>query len=393
MSRGVPAAPSVTVLTWCGLVASPVVVFLAMQGALDHVFGLSGFLLGLLLVLAGVAPAAVLLRRPPAALASMLASLAVVSVFHAPWTVATDDLHNLRIVQIIVVDLAVGYLALHRPRRVSLPAAAASLGVQLVLVLLNPIGSNVLPQVSIGLVLGMATCWLVGQSVRQRRVYAAADRARVADRAVQEERLRIARELHDMMAHSLGVIAIQAGMGTRVIDTQPAEARGALRTIEHSSRETLAGLRRMLGVLRHADAGPDDGSLAPAPGLALLDQLVGSAAAAGVTMEVSWHGEPPALPPDVDLAAYRVVQEAVTNVVRHAGTDRCQVRLDADGGTLRIEVTDDGLGGLGPLPGGGYGIAGMRERVALLDGEFTAGPRPEGGFRVLARLPVPAPVG
>lgn len=386
-------AAAMTILAWGELVAATVLLYLTAQGPLAAAIGPSPWLHATVAVVISVVPAAVLPRRPVPALGSMLASLAAVSLLHAPttWTPFIDDLHTLRVVLIIVVDVAVGYLALHRPRRQSLLAAAVSLAVQLVLVQVDPIGSNVLPQVTVGLALGMATCWLVGQSVRQRRMFEAADRARVAERAVQQERLRIARELHDMMAHSLGVIAIQAGMGSRVIDTQPAEARGALRTIEHSSRETLAGLRRMLGVLRQAD--PGDAALAPAPGLAMLDQLVASAATAGVTMEVSWRGERPALPPDVDLAAYRVVQESVTNVVRHAGADRCRVSLDGRDGALRVEVTDDGRGGpLGLVPPSGYGIAGMRERVALLDGEFTAGPRPAGGWGVTALLPMPAVV-
>ena len=179
--------------------------------------------------------------------------------------------------------------------------------------------------------------------------------------------------------------------GSRVIDTQPAEAREALDAIETASRETLSGLRRMLGALRQADRaqGPEAGAARrlPAAGLADLDRLAATTTAAGVRVEVRWRGERRPLPPDIDLSAYRIVQEAVTNVVRHAGTRSCRVTVD---------YRDDGAGHRGRPTAGrrrraptgtGYGLLGMRERVALLHGEFTAGPRPEGGFRVAARLP------
>jgi signal transduction histidine kinase len=169
-------------------------------------------------------------------------------------------------------------------------------------------------------------------------------------------------------------------MGNRVIDTRPAQARDALRAIEDTSRDTLAGLRRMLGALRRSDHEP----VAPL-GMADLDGLVARSFDAGVRVAVEWRGERRPLPPDIDLSAYRIIQESVTNVTRHAGTDQCEVIVDQRDGELSIEVTDNGRGG---SPGPGYGIRGMRERVGLLDGEFTAGPRADGGFRVAARIPV-----
>ena len=190
-----------------------------------------------------------------------------------------------------------------------------------------------------------------------------------------------------MVAHSIGVIAIQAGTGSRVIDTQPAEARDALAAIETTSRETLAGLRRMLGALRGAGSGPDPAPapLDPAPGLADLGRLAAATMRAGVRVEVQWRGQRRPLPADVDQSAFRIIQEAVTNVVRHAGTGHCRVIIDQQDDEVAIEVVDDGRGGT--ADGTGYGITGMRERVGLLHGQFTAGPRPEGGFRVAARLP------
>ncbi|MFE9423631.1 sensor histidine kinase [Kitasatospora sp. NPDC006697] len=227
--------------------------------------------------------------------------------------------------------------------------------------------------------------WLVGRSIRQSAEHARALGEQLAARAVTAERLRIAREMHDTVAHSIGVVALQAGAARMVLDTRPDRARTALAEIETAGRETLAGLRRMLGALRAADRA--DGTEAAA-GLADLDRLAAATTAAGVRVEVHWAGEPRPLPPDVDLAAFRIIQEAVANVVRHAGARSCRVAVDcADPDRLAVEITDRGRG-RGTGQGGGYGLIGLRERVALLQGEFQAGPRTGGGFRVAARLPL-----
>ena len=161
------------------------------------------------------------------------------------------------------------------------------------------------------------------------------------------ERLRIARELHDIVAHSIGIIAIQAGSGRRVFDASPDEARDALAAIEATSRETLSGLRRMMTGLRHAEPGPGPGQapLGPAPGLADIERLAAMTLDAGVQVDVDWHGSREPLPADIDLSAFRIIQEAVTNVVRHAGTGQCRVSIDQQDGQLSIEVTDSGRGG------------------------------------------------
>jgi glucose-6-phosphate-specific signal transduction histidine kinase len=193
-----------------------------------------------------------------------------------------------------------------------------------------------------------------------------------------------------MVAHSIGVIAIQAGAGSRVIDTQPAEARNALAAIEAASREALAGLQQTLG----ASCGPGPGpSLAlapldPAPGLSDIGQLAATAMSAGVRVDVRWRGQQRPLPEDIDQSAFRIIQEAVTNVIRHAGTGRCEVIIDQHDDEVAIEVIDAGHGGA--AEGTGYGITGMHERARLLHGQLTAGPLPQGGFRVAARLPLPA---
>jgi signal transduction histidine kinase len=237
----------------------------------------------------------------------------------------------------------------------------------------------------------MIIAWLIGNSIRQARGRTELVRAQAAAQTVMAERLRIARELHDIVAHSIGIIAIQAGSGRSVFDTSPAEARDALVAIEATSRETLSGLRRMMTGLRHAEpgSGPGQAPLGPAPGLADIERLAAMTLDAGVQVEVEWLGSREPLPADIDLSAFRIIQEAVTNVVRHAGTDRCLVWIDQQGGYLSIEVTDSGQGG--STTGTGYGITGMRERAALLGGDFSAGPRPGGGFQVAARLPVPVP--
>jgi signal transduction histidine kinase len=238
------------------------------------------------------------------------------------------------------------------------------------------------------LALTAVIAWLVGHSVRQGREYAQQLSAHTAARAVAAERLRISRELHDMVAHSIGIIALQAGAAAQVIHTQPGRAREAMIAVETTGRETLTGLRRMLGALRQAEqASP----LHPLPGLADVDRLAAATTAAGVRVEVRWQGQRRPLPPEIDLSAFRIIQESVTNVVRHAGTRSCRVFIDHREEDLAIEVIDSGRGSDAMIDTG-YGLAGMRERVALLHGDFTARPRPEGGFQVTARLPVPARV-
>jgi signal transduction histidine kinase len=301
-------------------------------------------------------------------------------------------------------SIEVCFVAATRPRRTSLIAAGTVVGTVVTLWLTGqgPSGnSHQTALLAVGLLAVIA--WLIGDSIRQTHRHNEALRSQAAADAVTAERLRIARELHDMVAHSIGIIAIQAGAGRRVIDTQPAQARDALTAIEATSRETLAGLRRMLTGLRRAEpeAGPlaGPGALAeggqaqaprdPVPGLADIDRLIATTLDAGVLVEVHWHGSRAPLPADIDLSAYRIIQEAITNVVRHAGTSQCRVSIARQDDQLSIEVVDNGRGGA--ITGTGFGIVGMRERAGLLGGDFSAGPRPGGGFRVSARLPVPVP--
>jgi signal transduction histidine kinase len=299
-----------------------------------------------------------------------------------------------------VVGLEICYIAATRSRRVSVTGAAmAAAGLQIPLLAVPSLGSlrggslgtSAIHLVTIAVPLFTIIAWLIGHAIRQAQAQAELVRAQAAAQATMAERLRIARELHDMVAHSIGIIAIQAGSGRRVFDARPDQARDALAAIEATSRETLSGLRRMVTGLRRAEPEPGAGQppLGPVPGLAGIDRLVATTLEAGVQVAVDWHGSREPLPADIDLSAFCIIQEAVTNVIRHAGTGQCQVRIDQQDGQLSIEVTDSGHGSA--AAGTGYGITGMRERAALLGGDFSAGPRPGGGFRVAARLPVPGP--
>jgi signal transduction histidine kinase len=252
-------------------------------------------------------------------------------------------------------------------------------------------------------IIAAIAAWFVGDSVRVRRTYVAglaeqADQRQReilerAQRSVAEERLQIARELHDVVAHSLSVIAVQSGVGRHVIDEHPAQAKKALAAVEATSRDALSELRRMLGVLRHDDDRP--ASLIPAPGVSSLSALVEQVCAAGVdvSLDVS-SARAHQLSASADLAVFRIVQEALTNVVKHAGSATVRVELRDEPNALVLEILDDGGPGLARYPStfdevdAHHGIIGMRERVLLFDGAFEARPRPEGGFRVFARLPL-----
>ncbi|HUD36725.1 MAG TPA: histidine kinase [Streptosporangiaceae bacterium] len=254
----------------------------------------------------------------------------------------------------------------------------------------------------------ITAAWLLGYTVRQQRAYTASlheqaerrlrEQLAEARRARSEERLQIARELHDVVAHSMSLIAVQAGVANYVIGARPQEAERALSSIEQTSRGALREMRALLGVLRADGDGTRQalgGELAPAPGLADLDSLAGRTAEAGVRVELVVSGSRLSLPAGLDLAAYRVIQEAITNVIKHAATDSCLVSVAYQADALTLEITDegrgadggDGNGGSGPS-GSGHGIAGMRERVAMYGGEFLAVPVPGHGFLVSARFPL-----
>jgi signal transduction histidine kinase len=229
--------------------------------------------------------------------------------------------------------------------------------------------------------------WLAGVLVHARGQAAAlavrsVELQRQAEQAAAAERTRIARELHDIVAHHLSVIVLQAS-GTRA-SGKPAGP--TLEKIEDSARQALAETRRLLGVLRDPD---EAAGLAPQPGIGDLGALADSVRAAGLPVHLVIDGDPAALPAAVDVSAYRIVQEALTNVLKHAGPARADVTIECAGEALTIEITDNGIAAPGSKPkAGGHGLAGMRERAAVFGGELAAGPRPGGGFAVRAQLPL-----
>jgi signal transduction histidine kinase len=242
--------------------------------------------------------------------------------------------------------------------------------------------------------LALILAFTVGITVRTRRAYVAALEARAellererednARLAVALERGRIAREMHDVVAHNVSVVVVQAAAAERLVETDPERARQAMRDVATTGRQALTEMRRLLGVLR--DGEPSD-DLGPQPGVAELAALTATVEDAGMRVELSVQGEERPLPASAALSVYRIVQEALTNSLRHAGPARARVILRYLPDALEVQVSDNGTGGMSPGEHGGQGLIGMRERVALFGGELTAGPRPEGGYSVVARIP------
>jgi signal transduction histidine kinase len=233
----------------------------------------------------------------------------------------------------------------------------------------------------------LVSAWVLAAVLRDRSDRAdrlVVERDERAREAVVQERARIARELHDVVAHAVSVIAVQSGSLRRRLRHERPEDAEELRVIEETARQALGEMRRMLGLLRTDDDGL---ALAPQPGLDQVDRLVEQVRDTGLAVEVAVEGEPRQLPPGVDLAAYRIVQEALTNVLKHAGPARARVALRYGDRELGLEITDDGSGTSANGDGGGHGLVGMRERAALYGGSVEARPAPAGGFRVRARLP------
>jgi signal transduction histidine kinase len=308
---------------------------------------------------------------------------------------------------VLQYPLTVGYLgvfsafytvAAYEPRRrATVAAAITSIGVLISFV--SPALSS-MPAWPAGLsqaYLAYGLAWVLGDNLRVRRAYTAqleeranlleVEREEKAIQAVAQERGRIARELHDVVAHHVSVMVVQAGGARRVVDKDPALAREALAAVEEAGRTALAEMRRMLEVLRDDSAG-----VGPQPGLSELERLVGQVREAGLPVEIAIDGDERLLPAGMDLAAYRIIQEALTNAVKHAGKANARVSVRYEPEALDIEVSDDGRGAAAPLLAasieGGHGLIGMRERVTLYGGELQTGPVFPGGYRVHARFPL-----
>lgn len=271
--------------------------------------------------------------------------------------------------------LAIGPLAAQRPPRVSLIWLGGLIALAATNFATAPIEDSLF---ALALT---AVAWSLGEASRSRGV-AIGEEAR---RAVGEEQARIARELHDVIAHSVSVIVVQASAADDVFESHPDQARASLRSIERTGREALGELRRLLG-----GVGPGDATAlaAPQPRLERVEELADPVRAGGLEVVVRSEGEPEPLPAGVDLSAYRIVQEALTNTLRHARATRAEVVLRYGGESLEVEVSDNGRGPSVTAPTtGGHGLVGMRERASLLGGTLEAGPLPDGGYRVRARLP------
>ena len=293
----------------------------------------------------------------------------------------------------LTVMLTIGLFGSHGVNRRGVGGGAATLVAVAIVIAVDP-GSGQGDYVIVG---GVAVfAWIAGLSLheRMRRTAELEERAARHERereteartAVAEERTRIAREMHDVVAHSLSVMVVQAEAAEAMLDVDPERARRPLIAVQETGRSALGELRRMLGALR--EIGEDGAPLAPQPGLAGVGELVEHVRAAGLLVSVRVEGDERPLPSGVDLSAYRIVQEGLTNALKHAGPARAEVLVRYGERELELSVSDDGRGHDPQSNGGGHGLVGMRERVALYGGELEAGPRPDGGFRLRARLPL-----
>jgi signal transduction histidine kinase len=352
--------------------------------------GRRGSGLGLTSLLLGAAASIPLAWRRRAPLAAWAVSggavLAVMTLYH-------------RSAGVLVVGplIALYTVATSSPRRRSLAAGVVTLAAATAAVAADIERLNWESFVFPGAVI--VGCWLTGDNLRMRRAYVAeleakaaraeADRAAETARAAAQERARIARELHDSVIHHVSVIAVQAGAARMLADQAAgaADERQAWTAVEATSRQALAEMRQLLGVLRSDE---DPLLLSPQPGLCQLDRLLEDVRQAGLPVDSQVQGTPVPLPPAIDLAAYRIVQEALTNILRHQGRVPATVVVGYRAEDLQIRVA--GVGTLLPqphaAPGTGHGLAGMRERVAMLGGELDAGPDPAGGFVVAAKIPL-----
>ncbi len=303
----------------------------------------------------------------------------------------------------LVIVVLLYTLAAYRPRRISVAGLMICLlGSVLAIARYGALLQIGLPQRIFvgGIMFGGSSlvAWVLGDSMRHRRGYylALEDRARrlEAERDAQAkvaaaaERARIARELHDVIAHNVSVMVVQADGARYVLRADPDRAEAAVAAVSQTGRQALAEMRRLLGVLRSGDQGAD---LAPVPGLDQLRELLDQARSAGLSVGFTLEGVPRPLPTGAELAAYRVVQESLTNTRKHGGlAAAAQVTLRYQAEALTVQVADDGLGAAAVSDGAGHGLTGMRERIAMYGGTVEAGPLPGGGYRVTARLPCPA---
>ncbi|MFI6582001.1 sensor histidine kinase [Embleya sp. NPDC050493] len=341
----------------------------------EHGGGPHRYVVGLLLLLAGAASTAVR-RRYPVHVLGVVAALSLVAIL-----IAAPSEYNFG------VSLTVGLysVARYRSRRVVALTGVAVLASQVVCGV--RIGWS-LPMAVLADLSAICVASAAGIGVRRWQEQVELNRQLLADRAVAEERRRIAREMHDIVAHHITTMYLMSGGARSTLDRDPDTARAALVTLESSGRTALREMRQLLGVLRSSDVAEDAPS-EPQPGIDEIDRLITESRAAGLPVEFEELGEPRALPPATALTLYRIAQEALTNARKHAGNARAFVRLEYGSDRVTVEICDDGDGGGSAMVGGGYGLLGMRERVAVHGGTLEAGRRPEGGYRVAALVPLP----
>jgi signal transduction histidine kinase len=332
----------------------------------------------------GIAAAALALRRLRPLLCVLLVCGALVvefAAFGAPEGFG-----------VFVPPLIAAYsVAAHEDRRRSLVGLAAVVALGLAWNLLDPVNVTPIQHLQgLAWITPWIAAWLLGAYLRTRRLYVQGlvrEREERAQTAVAEERTRIARELHDAIGHSVSVMTVHASAVRRLMRPDQERERAALETVEATGREALAEMRRMVSVLRSPDAAPD---LAPPPTLDQLDRLLETVAAAGLAVDLHTEGEVVTLPPGLDLTAYRLVQEGLTNSLKHASATRAVVRLHYGEDALLVTVRDDGCGP-DPSSSSGTGLLGLAERVAVYGGTLTAGPAVGGGFELRAELPLGTP--
>ena len=377
---GVDAALAVAILGVLAVVAGPV------DPSVNRANGGLGWVV--LLMVAGVVPVALRRVAPLTSVVGLCALLLVADRRPAALGVGVTA-----VLVVVYTRAAFGPLR----QAVAATSALAAAGAAVVLADPGSAGPWV-ANVTAG-VLALLACFFLGRAVFTRRAYTAAleERARDAElnrevaarEAVLDERRRIARELHDMVAHHVAVMGVLATGARRALRSDPGAADEALRAIEETGRASLREMRRMLDVLRADDERRLE-EPPPEPGVGGLEHLVEQVREAGLAVEFKLAGPARALEPGVDLTVFRVVQEALTNVLKHAGAAHAQVGLDFSAGSVRVTVTDDGHGPTPDLPTAGHGLVGMRERVGLYGGTLQTGARGGGGFRVVAQIPVDA---
>jgi len=314
-------------------------------------------------------------RVPLAAAAAMGAAVVLQSVFasspQAPWLIATA----------VALVYSTGTIGDLRRALAGVAIVAAALGVDFAAADDRSVSG------ALFVVLLVALPWLAGRAFQRRDRRAELEQDAKARAAVDEERARVARELHDMVAHAVSLVVVQAEAAEAVLDTDPARTRQQLQAIQQTGRQALGEMTRLLGMLRRGDRKEP---LAPQPSLAQLESLLAEVRGAGLAVDLESEGEPLPLPPGVDLTAYRIIQEALTNTRKHAAATRASVALRYETEALALSIVDDGRPVNGRPNAGGHGLVGMRERVQLYGGTLSTGRRPEGGYEVRVRLPLDA---